>query len=55
MAWHADSSFHYRYEHERAMMAELLGRRLDVVRRIESRVATIDRMPREWDRARMPK
>src|SRR5580704_9531354 len=27
MAWHADSSFHYRYEHERAMMAELLGRR----------------------------
>jgi CheY-like chemotaxis protein len=27
MAWHADSSFHYRYEHKRAMMAELLGRR----------------------------
>jgi hypothetical protein len=30
-------------------------RRLDVVRRIETCVATIDRMPREWDRARMPK
>ena len=30
-------------------------RRVDVVRRIESRVATIDRTPREWDRARMPK
>jgi AhpD family alkylhydroperoxidase len=30
-------------------------RRVDVVRRIECRVATIDRMPREWDRATMPK
>ena len=30
-------------------------RRVDVVRWIESRVATIDRTPREWDRARMPK
>src|ERR1700730_4901523 len=30
-------------------------RRLEVVRRIESRVATIDRTSREWDRARMPK
>src|ERR1700724_1877311 len=30
-------------------------RRVDVVRRIKSCVATIDRMPREWDRARMPK
>jgi hypothetical protein len=27
----------------------------DVVRRIESRVATIDRAPREFDRATMPK
>jgi hypothetical protein len=30
-------------------------RRLDVVRRIESRVATIDRTPREFDRATRPK
>jgi hypothetical protein len=30
-------------------------RRLDVVKRILSLVATIDRMPREWDRATMPK